>query len=245
MHGDRRGRSNPLSIEALGVPAQPPYVRKPTLYDGGFSESIELPYGLTVAVIRGALQGVYGFIHEVNSVLVKKSYARLEETILGNSLSGFVSELFVKNIGAKSETLARNAKIGGHPDLIPRTMYPDDEVLHASEGIEVKTSIQSGGWQGHNPEECWVMVVQYAVDVINEPVESRRPIEILKVMVALLEQRDWSFSGRKGRSRRTPTASILKTGTAKLHDNAVYEHPGYVRNLNRMAERLDEIHRSR
>lgn len=222
--------------------APAPYVRRPTLYAEGLNAGANLPYGLTVEEVRTALERVYDFLHELNGFLVSRGYDRLEEIILGNSLSGFISELVVKNLGASSRTLARNAKIGGHPDLIPRGEYPDNMVLHADEGIEVKTSIQSGGWQGHNPERSWVMVVQYAVDVTTDPVQDRRASEILKVMCALLEEEDWSFSGRVGASRRTPTASILKSGTAKLHANAIYEHPQYQRNLDKMREQLDRLH---
>jgi hypothetical protein len=225
------------------VPSSPePYVRRPTLYSEGFNANAKLPYGLTVTEVRKAMEGVYDFLHDLNGFLVSRGYERLEEIILGNSLSGFISELVVKSLGACSRTLARNGKIGGHPDLIPRGKYPDDTVLRADEGIEVKTSIQSGGWQGHNPERSWIMVVQYAVDVTTEPVEDSRPSEILKVMCALLEESDWSFSGRVGASRRTPTASILKSGTAKLQANAVYEHPEYQRNLEKMREQLDRLH---
>lgn len=220
------------------------YVSRPTLFENGFNDDVNLPFGLKVGEIREALQEIYDFLHDMNSFLVSRDYDRLEEIILGNSLSGFISELVVKRIGANSKSLARNEKIGGHPDLIPRGKYPDDSALHAEDGIEVKTSIQSGGWQGHNPERSWLLIVQYSVDVLTEPERDRRPSEILKVMCAQLEEEDWSFSGRKGASRRTPTASILKSGTTKLHDNAVYTHPSYVRNLKKMQDELDKLHLS-
>lgn len=221
---------------------EPHFLRRPKLYPEGFRDDADLPYGLLVSEVSEAMETVYDFLHEVNGFLVERGYGRLEEMILGNSLSGFISEMVVKNLSAVSSTLIRNRKVGGHPDLILRGSHPDDSVLHAEEGIEVKTSIQSGGWQGHNPERSYVMIVQYAVDVLTEPVENRRPIEVLKVMCALLDEQDWSFSGRTGESRRTPTASILQSGTAKLHDNYVYQHPHYVRNLRRMAEQLRELH---
>lgn len=217
-------------------------VSRPTLYAEGFNQSATLPYGMTVAEVRATLEGVYDFLFDLNTFLVSRGYDRLEDIILGNSLSGFISELVVKGLGVNSKTMARNAKIGGHPDLIPRGRYPDDSVLRAPDGIEVKTSIQGGSWQGHNPEESWIMVVQYAVDPGLDTGNARRSIEVLKVMCALLEEADWSFSGRVGASRRTPTASILRTGTAKLHANAIYEHPQYVKNLNRMREQLDRLH---
>jgi len=222
--------------------AQHRHVSRPILFEEGFNRDVALPFGLQVTEVRDALEEIYDFLHDLNTFLVSRGYDRLEEIILGNSLSGFISELVVKRIGANSKSLARNEKIGGHPDLIPRGKYPEDSALRAENGIEVKTSIQSGGWQGHNPERSWILVVQYSVDVLTEPVNNRRPSEILKVMCAQLEEKDWSFSGRVGASRRTPTASILKSGTLKLHENAIYEHPHYVRNLEKMAAELQALH---
>src|SRR5687767_7892202 len=147
-----------------------PYLRRPKLYERGFNAKAELPYGLTVAEVREALERVYTFLHDLNTFLVSREYGRLEEMILGNSLSGFISEMVVKSLGATSEALARNNKVGGHPDLIPRGKHPGDQVLRGDEGIEIKTSIRSGGWQGHNPEKSWILIVQYSVDVMTEPV---------------------------------------------------------------------------
>lgn len=222
----------------------PPYISRPALHEAGFNAAVDLPYGLTVDEVRAALNDVYDFLHDINSFLISRGYDRLEETILGNSLSGFISELVVKRIGAASRTLTRNGKIGGHPDLIPLGRHPGNSVLRGEEGIEVKTSIRAGGWEGHNPERSWILVVQYAVDVLTDPARDRRPSEILKVMCALLEEDDWKFSGRTGASRRTPTASIVKSGTAKLHESAIYEHPNYVRNLDKMRAELEALHLS-
>lgn len=143
--------------------------------------------------------------------------------MLGNSFSGLMSELIVKALPKYSRTLARNAKVGGHPDLIPVGEYSGNSVLSGDEGIEVKASIQASGWQGHNPEAGWIMIWQYTKDETTEPIKDRNPSQFRRVLIARLEKEDWSFSGRKGQSRRTPTASILKSGTQKLLSRAVYE----------------------
>ena len=69
----------------------------------------------------------------------------------------------VKNIARVSSSLEANVRIGGYPDLLPRGRYTSSLMLKCDEGIEVKASVQEGGWQGHNPEDCWVMVFRYAV----------------------------------------------------------------------------------
>ncbi|MFQ6042871.1 MAG: hypothetical protein ACE5PV_18590 [Candidatus Poribacteria bacterium] len=130
-------------------------------------------------------------------------------------------EILVKNLAEQSEILVRNEKIGGYPDLIPKDKYSDNLVLKG-EGVEVKSSKQKGGWQGHNPEEGWLIVFRYAIDIQTEPIENRDPTEIVEVLTAYLTHEDWSFSGRKGSSRRTITASITKNGMKKLRSNRVY-----------------------
>jgi hypothetical protein len=53
-------------------------------------------------------------------------------------------------------------------------------------------------------------------------VYDRAPTTIDRVAVAELEETDWTFSGRTGTSRRTPTASINKVGRAKLDAGTIY-----------------------
>jgi hypothetical protein len=47
----------------------------------------------------------------------------------------------------------------------------------------------------------------------------------VEILCAKLTKSDWSFSGRKGASRRTPTASITATGVEKLRSNFLYRLP--------------------
>lgn len=211
-------------------------VFRPTIYPQAINRQAVIPYGLTVEEVVAAMNDVYDLLFAVNEALVSKGYERIEEIMLGNSYSGLISELTVKALAKHSRTLTRNLKIGGHPDLIPVDLYPGNAVLHGDEGIEVKTSLQAGGWQGHNPERAWIMVFQYAVDVETEPMTERMPFQFVRVMLARLDQNDWSFSGRTGTSRRTPTASIRKSGTDKLDTNPLYTIPGYSR--RRMISRI-------
>jgi len=96
-------------------------------------------------------------------------------------------------------------------------------VLKGDEGIEVKCSIQKGGWQGHNPEDCWLMVFRYAVG--EQESGQTTPLTFIEILCARLTKSDWSFSGRKGASRRTPTASITAAGVEKLRSNFLYRLP--------------------
>lgn len=203
------------------------YIERPTLHPRGFRNDVGLPYGLRVAEVKAALDDIYDFLHSVNRFLVDRGWDRLEEMLAAATFSGIMSELVVEGISKRSISLVKNRHHNGRPDLLPAGQYPEDKALRADEGIEVKASRNSGSWQGHNVEPGWLLVVQYAVDTKTEPVEERRPTTIVRVLTAKLDERDWGFSGRGTSSRRTPTASILQSGVAKLEAGAVYLDPSF------------------
>lgn len=183
-----------------------------------------LPYGLKVGEVEQAVAETYRLFHGLNDYLVREGFRPLEELLLGNSLSGIMSEFLVKNMAKASSTLEANLKVGGHPDLLPKNHYPSNFVLKGAEGIEVKCSIQRGGWQGHNPEDCWLMVFRYVVG--KQSKDEIIPLTFIEILCAKLTKSDWSFSGRTGTSRRTPTASITEAGVEKLRSNFLYRLPG-------------------
>ena len=78
-----------------------------------------LPYGLTVAEVETAVAETYRLFHGLNEFLENNGFRPLEELLLGNSLSGIISEFLVKNISRASAVLDANMKVGGHPDLLP------------------------------------------------------------------------------------------------------------------------------
>jgi hypothetical protein len=49
-----------------------------------------------------------------------------------------------------------------------------------------------------------------------------RPFQFIAVSGALLTKSDWSVSGRSETSRRTPTASVLRSGYQKMNANWIY-----------------------
>ena len=187
------------------------------------NRKVKLPYGLKVNEVEQAVAETYRLFHGLNDYLLANGFRPLEELLLGNSLSGIISEFLVKNIERASTALVANLKIGGHPDLLPAAYYSSNFVLRGGEGVEVKSSIQKGGWQGHNPEECWLMVFRYVVG--QQKNDEVIPLTFVEVLCARLAKSDWSFSGRKGSSRRTPTAAITASGVEKLRANFLYRLP--------------------
>lgn len=183
-----------------------------------------LPYDLTVAEVSKAVSETYRLFNGLNDFLTTNGFRPMEELLLGNSFSGILSELLVKNIARVSSTLVANLKVGGHPDLLPKGFYDSNLILKGDEGIEVKASIQKGGWQGHNPEDSWLLIFRYMVGMQDD--NQTVPLTFLEILCAKLTKKDWSFSGRKGASRRTPTASITTSGVEKLRANFLYRVPG-------------------
>ena len=76
--------------------------------------------------------------------------------------SGLLSQSFMSAVAAafssESPGLTLNQYPNGRPDLVPRAHYDGDAVKNGDEGVELKTSRSTSGWQGHNPEGGWLMV---------------------------------------------------------------------------------------
>jgi len=197
------------------------YLSKPTMNPHDLNENAILPFNIHIQNIYDAIEKTHEFFFVLNNFLVQRNYPRLEEIMLGNSYAGLLSEIVVKNLSDSTESLERNIKIGGYPDLILQGKYPNNSVLRG-EGIEVKCSKQRGGWQGHNPEEGWILIFRYSIDTETDPITERAPTEIFEVLSAKLDSEDWQFSGRSETSRRTITASINKSGMSKLRSNIIY-----------------------
>lgn len=182
----------------------------------GFNLRANIPYGLTPQVVQRAVSDLYEILFLLNTSLLRNNYSLIEDLMLGNAFSGFMSEILVKQISVRSNTLTRNTMVGGHPDLIPRGRHPDNAVLRGDEGIEVKASRHTGGWQRHNIERGWLMVFVYRAGDVT------RPTEIMEILAGQLNEADWSFSGRSETSRRTITASIRREAVARMRSNWIY-----------------------
>ena len=207
----------------------PRYLERPAADPADLDPAVALPYGLTATAVLAAIGRIHAYLNAINKASVENAYARLEELLQPAAFSGLISGLAVDAMAKGTEDegahpgLRKNRRPNGRPDLVPRGVYPGDAVLHGPDGVEVKASRAVRGWQGHNVEVGWLMVVQFSTDVTTEPVADREPTAVERVMVAHLEEADWVFSGRSATSRRTPTASVGPSGYAKMAAAAVYE----------------------
>lgn len=193
----------------------------------GFNPHISLPYGLEVDHVRQAMERFIDFLGFINQQLHSRGLSRLESLMMPANFSSLVGEFMKANIPDFCKTLVENQYHNGHPDLIPAGRFPNNAVQHTNQGIEVKASRYNQGWQGHNPEEVWLMVFVFDS---NRPGDTSRgilpkPFRFRAVYCAHLEKTDWSFSGRSNTSRRTITASVTQSGRKKLVDNWIYRAP--------------------
>src|SRR5262249_12620727 len=133
-----------------------------------FNPNAHLPYGLQIQHVQAAMHEFLDFLGFLNQQLHGRGLSRLECIMMPANFSSLVGEFVIANIPKHCEKLIKNAYHNGHPDLVPKSHYPGNSVQHGDQGIEVKGSRYSRGWQGHNAEECWLMVFVY---------ESNRPVD--------------------------------------------------------------------
>ena len=207
------------------------YLERPNASAEDVDSTVDLPYGVRALALVEAVNDVYAYLHALNRASVDSGYGRFEGLIQPPAnFSGFLSNVFVQAVasraGSANPGLAVNRYHNGRPDLVPRALYEGDAVLQGTEGIEVKASRSSNSYQGHNAESGWLMVLQFSIDDSSEPVYEREPTTVVAVMLAKLEEADWNFAGRGADSRRTPTASVSRSGLQKLRAGKVYGLPG-------------------
>src|SRR5690606_1988828 len=108
--------------------------------------------------IKNAMGDFLDFLGFINQQLNTKDMPRLESFLMPANFSSMVGEYMTTAIPKYCGKIVKNRYHNGHPDMLPKGRYPGDSVLHATEGIEIKASRHSSGWQGHNAEDVWLMV---------------------------------------------------------------------------------------
>lgn len=193
----------------------------------GFNRNAVLEYGLTADHVHAAMKEFVEFLGYVNNELNSRDIARLEAFLMSANFSSIVGEFMTSTIPKHCSTILKNNHHNGHPDMIPVSTYANDAAQHGDHGIEVKGSRYLRGWQGHNPEDCFLMVFVFDANTARDAAqgEDPRPFRFVKVVGARLEKSDWTFAGRNEGSRRTITASINKSGFTKMEENWIYRAP--------------------
>ncbi len=190
-----------------------------------FNQNAQIPFGLEVSHIQAAMQEFLDFLGFVNLALHSKKIPRLESFLMPANFSSMVGEFMNAAIPKYCTTIVKNTYHNGHPDLIPARKFPNDAVQHGTVGIEIKGSRHRSGWQGHNAEDCWLMVFVFDSNTSRDASNNipPRPFCFVSVYGAQLMKKDWNFSGRSETSRRTITASVTRSGFNKMTSNWIYQ----------------------
>jgi hypothetical protein len=190
-----------------------------------FNSQAIIPYGCTIKHLSQAMDEFIAFLGFVNQQLHSKGIKRFESMLMPANFSSMVGEFLTASLPKYCSTLAKNQYHNGYPDLLPKGMFPGDAIQHSTAGIEVKASRYKRGWQGHNAEECWLMVFVFDSNRPADPANGigPKPFRFLSVYLGQLTKEDWKFSGRKEGSRRTITASVTRSGLEKMMANWLYQ----------------------
>src|SRR5271168_887796 len=196
--------------------------------DSGFNPSAAIPFGVKIEHIQNAMVEFVEFLGFIDTQLVSKGMERFEDMLMPANFSSMVGEFITASIPKYCPTIAKNTYHNGHPDMLPAGKYTNNSAKHVgADGIEVKASRYLRGWQGHNEEDVWLMVFVFDGGRPSDKAKNKAPapFRFLLVTGALLEKKDWLFSGRSTTSRRTITASVTKSGYEKMMANWIYKAP--------------------
>ncbi len=186
-----------------------------------FNRSAKLPFELRLQDFEIAMQDIYDFFYDVNSLLSSKGLERLDEMLRPSIMSGLLSDMLTASLAKHSRTLTVNRYFNGHPDLIVRGKYPSNSVKAGSEGVEVKTTRKAGGAvDTHGARNQWMVVFVYQVDNQTEPATDRLPMRFTEVYIGSVTVADFRRNARSELGTRT--ATLHRDGIAKLRQNWVY-----------------------
>ncbi|MDD4888783.1 MAG: hypothetical protein PHU85_02540, partial [Phycisphaerae bacterium] len=168
-----------------------------------------------------AMQDVYDFFFDVNSYLIKKGLQRLDDMLRPAIMSGILSDLLSASMAKHSRVLVQNAHFNGHPDLVVQGVYPNNAVQAGTEGVEIKTTRNTGGAvDTHGARDQWMCVFVYVVDNKTEPAHDRSAMRFTEVYLARVTEADFRKNARGELGTRT--ATLHKDGVLKLRANWIY-----------------------
>lgn len=186
-----------------------------------FNPAIELPYELRLKDFELAMQDVYDFLFDVNSLLWKKGLPRFDDMLRPAAMSGIISDMLTGCLARHSRTLVENRYHNGHPDLIVRGRYPNDSIQSGEHGVEIKSTRKKGGAvDTHGAREQWMCVFVYGVDNTTEPASHRAPMEFREVYLGHVSEEDFRRNPRG--TLGTRTATLHRDGIARLRESWVY-----------------------
>ncbi|WP_201273291.1 hypothetical protein [Sinorhizobium meliloti] len=197
-------------------------MQKATVDKAGLNPNAVLPFELRLSDIENAMQDVYDFFHDVNSLLLAKGLQRLDDMTRPAAMSGMISDMITGSLARFSRSLVPNTHFNGHPDLVVRGRYPNNAVAEGADGVEIKSTRKAGGAvDTHGARNQWMCVFVYEVDLITEPAADRRPMQFTEVYLGQVVEDDFRRN-KRNTDKGTRTATLHKEGIAKLRGSWVY-----------------------
>ncbi len=181
-----------------------------------------LPFELRISDFEHAMQDIYDFFYDVNTLLSEKGLHRLDDMMRPAAMSGLISDMVTASLAKFSRSLVENKHFNGHPDLILRGKYPNDSVAAGTHGIEIKSTRKAGGAvDTHGARKQWMCVFVYEVDNTTEPASERRAMRFTEIYLGEVEEADFRKNDRGDLGTRT--ATLHKEGIAKLRKSWIYK----------------------
>jgi hypothetical protein len=192
--------------------------------DAAFNPTAALPYNLRLKDFELAMQDVYDFFFDVNTLLLGRGLERLDDMLRPAIMSGLLSDTLTASLAKHSRSLTVNGYFNGHPDLVVKGVYEANKVKAGSEGIEIKATRKAGGGVDfHGARDQWLCVFVYQVDQETEPARRRRPLTFMELYIGQVTVADFRRNERGELGTRT--ASLNREGIARFRQNWVYRHP--------------------
>lgn len=196
-------------------------LKRQKIKPGGFNEGAELPFQLRLKDFEIAMEDIYDFFHDVNTLLLSKGLHRLDDMLRPAAMSGMISDMLTASMAKHARSLVENQHFNGHPDLILQGKYPNNSVKAGSHGIEIKSTRKRGGAvDTHGARDQWMCVFVYLTDHDTEPAEDRAPMRFTEIYLGKVTVADFRRNPRGELGTRTATLS--GPAIKKLRSNWIY-----------------------
>lgn len=195
--------------------------KKAEVVQAAFNQAAELPFELRIKDFEIAMQDVYDFFSDVNTLFRKKGLPRLDDVLRPALMSGVLSDMLTSSLAKHCRSLVQNEYFNGHPDLIVNGRYPKNSAKAGEDGVEIKTTRKAGGAVDmHGAREQWICVFVYGVDQTTEPADQREPMCFREIYLSHVVPSDFRKNDRGELGTRT--ATLDRDGIKKLRSNCIY-----------------------
>ena len=181
---------------------------KQTIDASAFNSNATLPFSLRLKDFEIAIQDVYDFFFDVNTLLLGKGLHRMDDILRPAAMSGMVSDMLTASMAKHARSLVENQHFNGHPNLIVQGRYANNSVASGADGVEIKSTRKKGGAvDTHGARDQWMCVFVYMTDHKTEPAINRAPMKFTEVYLGHVKASDFRNNPRGTLGTRTSTLS--------------------------------------